>query len=329
MILPLLLSFSAYAGDLELGYTPNLGANEKPALIAVPPRPVDELYVNCEVGGKSYEWTKKALAAGAQQRFEWPRNPAITSADCYVRVRFKDGSVEELSIPITYEYAQALSVDLSRAKADVKAHTLTVKATGYVAEAEIVAYGVGKAELARKTVPIGAGPGEITIPWAGDASEVVLLTVTLRSGSSWAAFDFSPWYLEIPHEDILFDTNSDVITKDEEWKLERTLQQLAEVQEKYGDIVPVKLYVAGCTDTVGDSAANRELSRRRAKAIANWLRAHGYDKPIYYYGYGEGYLAVPTGDGVDEVRNRRAVYLVGSSPPPSGSGVPSADWSAL
>ena len=31
--------------------------------------------------------------------------------------------------------------------------------------------------------------------------------------------------------------------------------------------------------------------------IAEWLRDHGYDLPIYYYGFGERFLAVPTGDG--------------------------------
>ena len=91
----------------------------------------------------------------------------------------------------------------------------------------------------------------------------------------------------------------------------------------------MKLYIAGCTDTVGDASYNRDLSRRRAKSIAGWLRANGYDMPIYYYGFGEGLPAVRTGDGVDEPANRRALYLVGANPPPAGSGIPSVGWIEL
>ena len=111
--------------------------------------------------------------------------------------------------------------------------------------------------------------------------------------------------------------------------VKETLRQLQDVIDKYGDVVPVKLYIAGCTDTVGDPAHNRELSRKRARAIAVWLNGHGYDLPIYYHGFGESLLAIQTGDGVDMPANRRALYLVGAQPPPAGSGIPSVSWSSL
>jgi outer membrane protein OmpA-like peptidoglycan-associated protein len=178
-------------------------------------------------------------------------------------------------------------------------------------------------------VPIGAGPGEIEVPWTGDPGEVVLLDVSLRRGNAWAGFTYSPWFLDIPHEDLHFETDQAEILSSEVWKLQATLEQLGSVLEKYGSVVPVKLYIAGCTDTVGNPSHNLDLSRRRARAIATWLRANGYDRPIYYHGFGEGFLAVPTGDEVDEGANRRALYLVGANPPPAGSGVPAVSWTAL
>jgi outer membrane protein OmpA-like peptidoglycan-associated protein len=104
---------------------------------------------------------------------------------------------------------------------------------------------------------------------------------------------------------------------------------LQDVVEKYGSMVPVKLYIAGCTDTVGDAGSNAELSQRRARAIASWLRGHGYDKPIFTWGFGESLLAVQTGDNVDSAVNRRALYMVGANPPPAGSGVPAVGWRPL
>ncbi|MCB9763669.1 MAG: OmpA family protein [Alphaproteobacteria bacterium] len=328
-MIALALLASAFGSELDFGYTPNPGPGETPALFITPPRAVDELVVSCEAGGRTYDWTKRGVGAGQKQTFSWDRDTSVTEASCYVRVRFGDGMVEEVTLPISYSFGGALSVDLSKASADIAEHTLTVRVTGPVETAEIVAYGAGRAELERREVTLSAGPGELTLPWAGDPAEVVLLDITVRNSQAWAGFTFSPWFMDIPHDDVLFDTNSDVITPDEEWKLKRTLEELHDVLDKYGDIVPVKLYIAGCTDTVGDAGSNRALSQRRAKAIAAWLRAHGYDKPIYYYGFGEGLLAVPTGDGVDEVRNRRVLYMVGASPPPAGSGVPSVGWIAL
>ncbi len=315
------------SGDLDLGYTPSPGPGEKPALFVTPTRAVDELIVACESGGKRYDWNHKGVSGGTKLTFEMSR--AATDAECEIFVRFADGMVEEQVVPISWNFGSALSVDLSHASADLKEHTLTVKVTAPVTSATVVAYGARRSELDRQTFPLDAGPGDVTIPWVGDPSEVVLLDIKVENENAWAGFTFSPWFLEIPHDDVLFDTNSADIAADQEHKLEAVLQQLNEVIELYGDVVPVKLYIAGCTDTVGSPSSNKDLSRRRAKALAVWLRQHGYDRPIYYYGFGEAWLAVNTGDEVDSQANRRAVYMVGANPPPPSAGVPQVGWVAL
>jgi outer membrane protein OmpA-like peptidoglycan-associated protein len=324
-----LLTGAAQAQDLDFGYTPAPGPGEKPGLLVTPQRAVKTLEVSCEAGGQTYDFEKSGLSAGKLVRLEWKRDTSVTAAECFVRAIFPDGYVSEVSLPIEYTYGGALSVDLSRASADVKARTLTVRASERVEHAEIIAYGARKAILDQTTVEIGDGPGDITVPWVGDPADVVLLDVKLHSAAAWAGFTYSPWFLDIPHDDVLFESNSADIPAGEAHKLERTLRDLQEVIEKYGEIVPVKLYIAGCTDTVGDAAHNRDLSRRRARSIAKWLREHGYDKPIYFHGFGESLLAVSTGAGVDEQRNRRVLYMVGANPPPAGSGIPRVSWSGL
>ena len=95
---------------------------------------------------------------------------------------------------------------------------------------------------------------QIALPWTGRVSEVVLLDITLHSGEAFSGFTYSPWFLDIPRKDVVFATNSSTIDKGEYWKLEATLRDLNEVIEKYGSVVDVKLFIAGCTDRVGDSS---------------------------------------------------------------------------
>ena len=69
--------------------------------------------------------------------------------------------------------------------------------------------------------------------------------------------------------------------------------------------------VIGHTDTVGNDAANDLLSRQRADVVRNAFVARGLavDK-VVTIGRGKRELAVPTGDGVAEPRNRRVEILV-------------------
>ena len=329
LLLALCAARPALAQDIDLGYVQAPGPNEAPALFITPQKAVVSMEVTVTAGGQTYTFKKGALPAGKAVKLSWKRDTSVTEAVAAISVEFADGYVTEQSVEISYTYGGKLSVDLSHARADVKARTITVRVSAPVESAEIIAYGAKKAVIDKREVPLSGGPGEITLPWVGEASEVVLLDINVRGGPAWANFTYSPWFLDIPHEDVLFDTNSDVISTAQAYKLDATLRQLHEVIEKYGEVVPVKLYIAGCTDTAGDAAHNRDLSNRRARAIARWLKEHGYDKPIYFHGFGESLPAVSTGDGVDEVRNRRVLYMVGANPPPASAGVPAVSWTPL
>jgi len=322
-------SVDAHAGDMDFGYTQAPAAGEDPAFLITPQRAIQEIYLEIDAGNRQWTHTKTNLAAGQQVRFSWDRDTSVTDATIFIRAIYPDGFVEELQVPISYSYGGQLSVDLSNAQADLEAHTVSVSVTTEIERADVTAYGARRAVLDQRSIDLVGGPGTVTIPWVGDPEEVVLLDVTVHSSNAWASFTYSPWFLNIPHDDIQFASNSSDIPSDQEWKMTNTLQELQEVIEKYGDLVPVKVFIAGCTDTVGDAAHNRDLSRRRARSIASWLKSNGYDNPVYYHGFGESLLAVRTGDGVDESRNRRALYIVAANPPPAGSGIPQVSWTEL
>jgi len=70
----------------------------------------------------------------------------------------------------------------------------------------------------------------------------------------------------------------------------------------------VKLKVTGYTDTVGTVPYNLKLSVRRANSVDHQLVEDGIPADtITIEGKGKSDLLVPTGDGVREPKNRRAV----------------------
>ncbi len=189
---------------------------------------------------------------------------------------------------------------------------------------------------------IGA-TGEVVDEQAGDVSdpdqprfswtfggEVVKLVVEARDAYGFRSqLELSPWHYAIPHEDVVFASGSAEVTSTEAPKLEATWADTVAVMQKYGVIVDIQLYVAGYTDTVGATGSNQALSERRARAIAGWFRQRGVSGAIWYQGFGERALAVPTPDETDEVRNRRAVYLLAAQTPPVDAHLPAAAWKRL
>src|SRR4030095_3584711 len=99
-------------------------------------------------------------------------------------------------------------------------------------------------------------------------------------------------------------------------KIEEALNKDAAAGRMHAGIT---LYIAGHTDTVGSGAHNFKVSQDRARSIAGWFRKRGVKIPISYEGFGETTPVVKTADNIDEVRNRRADYVLSDGPPPLSS----------
>ncbi|MFO0574246.1 MAG: OmpA family protein [Polyangia bacterium] len=176
----------------------------------------------------------------------------------------------------------------------------------------------------------------LRIPWRGEgapSADAVVLRLAIKvydQRDNWASIDLYPWKVEVPHEDIRFDTASSEIPEGERAKLdeslskinavldrvERTLMRFAEKGILTGPPPRPQLFIAGHTDTVGGDADNLALSRNRARAIAAYFRQHGFRAPASFVGCGERQPRVRTADNVDEARNRRADYTLALQPPP-------------
>ncbi len=170
------------------------------------------------------------------------------------------------------------------------------------------------------------------------SDEVFMIKVTGEDDTGYSYTDTRvPWSIDIPHTEVNFDSGKAIIKPEEEPKVAEVFAILAHElagldkanQAVNGDLA-AQLYIVGYTDTVGNASDNQKLSEARAKAIAKYFYDKGAWCEIYYAGMGERGLAVETADSVDEVRNRRALYILGMQKPGGGGAIPSqGSWKKL
>lgn len=106
------------------------------------------------------------------------------------------------------------------------------------------------------------------------------------------------------HFVLYFETNSTDLTPESRDRLKAVLEAVR-------DRASVDISVIGHADTSGDAAHNLELSERRAQAVSELLAREGVaESSMEVTSHGENNPLIPTGDDVDEPRNRRVEVVV-------------------
>jgi hypothetical protein len=112
----------------------------------------------------------------------------------------------------------------------------------------------------------------------------------------------------LPAPEVVFvlhyDLGSEVLLPESKAKIPEILQAIQERRS-------TEISIVGHTDTMADSKFNYQLGLRRAEGIAEMLRVAGVDSAnIIVASHGDADLAVKTGRGVSEVRNRLVEVIV-------------------
>lgn len=281
--------------------------------------------------GKELKLGPRAFSEGQSYTFTFSQGEGEYSYEGVIRGTYPDGDEYEVPIDFTIFVGGNLDMQVPRDDIDLDGEILTMILTRPAGKAEIEIYGLeGMLAQQEYTLDGEAAGTPINLEWDALRGEVVKMVV--RGYDKWGFFvqeDITPWSLEIPHDDVHFETGKHDILDSEKPKLDNAFADIMEKVEQYGHIVDVKLFIGGYTDTVSDRGYNQTLSNNRAKSIARHFRANGFTQPIYYQGFGEDALAVETDDSVEEVRNRRAVYLLAAWPPRPGKNFPRGNWQKL
>jgi outer membrane protein OmpA-like peptidoglycan-associated protein len=225
-----------------------------------------------------------------------------------------------------------VKVTVDRSTVSLPGHTLVVALNQPAQMVHLKVIGESGAVLSDADIAFhGEAAGTpLSCSWTPSSGEAVARIEVIGHATTgyWAGVAITPWKAEVPHEEVNFETDSDVIRPSETPKLEASLKAIgAMTGKRSSDLGNVVLYIVGHTDTVGTAAHNFALSQRRARSIGGWFKQHGVRVPVAYEGFGEAALRVPTADEVDEPRNRRVDYVLAAESPPLPAA--SLGWHAL
>jgi outer membrane protein OmpA-like peptidoglycan-associated protein len=225
-----------------------------------------------------------------------------------------------------------LQVTIDLADVDLKAGELTLRMSRPAARVTLKALSLSGAVLAEAEERFEATPAgsPLVVRWAPPEEAVARIELYAYDVNDYfKGVAITPWSFEIPHEDVVFETDSAEIRPSEAGKLQASLALIQKQLPRARHLGTVTLFIVAHTDTVATAEYNQELSTRRAQSLARWFRGHGLKLPIAYAGMGERALKVQTPDNVDEPRNRRADYMLGLEPPRFKSSGASPSWSKL
>jgi outer membrane protein OmpA-like peptidoglycan-associated protein len=280
-------------------------------------------------GGRPVEIQAGSIPPGGKKELHFDAPIGMSRFEGALAVLFTDGTGGEMPLSFEVLVSEGLKVTVDEPKLDLARGRLVFVLNGAADKCEHEVIFDGKSAQRGWTRFAGEPAGTpLHIDWTpyGPDDRVLRIQLTChdREGFFSPTVELFPWSLDIPHEDVIFATGKAEWSAEEAPKLDAALAEIRKALARYGqaislDKMQVKLYVAGHTDTVGDTASNRTLSIARAKAIAGYFRGKGLRIPIYYVGFGEDRLVVQTPDQTDEAKNRRAEYLLGVKPPIDGS----------
>ena len=229
------------------------------------------------------------------------------------------GSKRISHLDFTSVVAAPLKISVDRARVDLDNHVLeiTLNHPGNRVVMKVMDETGAQLDLVRQDISSSNAGQPIRLGWHLRPGQKVA-RIEIRaydSNNFYSGIALIPWSIEIPHQEVNFDTNASSIRPSELPKLQDSLHKILSATRKYRALGRVSLFVVGHTDTVASVSHNLTLSRRRAQSIARWFRAHGMRNPIFATGLGECSLRVKTADNVSEERNRRADYILSIEPP--------------
>lgn len=321
-------------GAVEVVYLTRVSLGEQPRLRLRARHPIGKLEVRLlRNDGKSVSQSFSLLPEGTTVQVPLPAEPGTFRYTGTLIIR-NGGVTHENSMTFETVVAAPLEIHIDRTTVDLRARTLAVSSSRAPKAVAIALFSLEGTQIGQVQHDVQGKPARqpLTIGWPAPARDVDVARIDIKvtdMDGYFAGVSLFPWSVHIPHEEVGFATDSAAITPSERPKLDESLHRIGEALRRYKDLGPIKLFIAGHTDTQGAAVYNLKLSLQRARAIAGYFRQNGLKIPIHYEGFGEHAPLVATADDTDEARNRRVDYILAVEPPRLQATQFSAQWKVL
>ena len=313
----------AFADDVDLEVSSRVPLGTAPAVTLHVHIPLRSGTVDLKAPGASLKQTLGPVDAGHDLVFKLPHKTlGRLQWSGTLAVTFDDKSGGTLPLSFSSEIFGGIDVAFVSTRKDiVDDNRVAITMSGPCDRVDVEVTDTDGELLASTSKAFdGAAAGTtLTVDWLPrKTTPIACVEVTAHDTSGAFKSGIScPWQVDLPHEDVEFESGKSDVRTSEEPKLLAVLPDLTKqasgverVMKKTHGTKSVKLLVAGHTDTVGSSSSNRALSEARASSIARWFRKHGVTVAVYARGFGEDVLKVETPDETPEPRNRRAEYTL-------------------
>jgi hypothetical protein len=132
--------------------------------------------------------------------------------------------------------ASTLKVMVDKGKVDLKGHRLEVKMSRPAGKVKITVYDESNAKLADEEQDFSGRPGgtPLIVTW-NPSSDAAVAKIELRAydaQGNWVGVELAPWFVNIPHDDVNFRTDSSEIDAAEVPKVESAFGKIAEALAK-------------------------------------------------------------------------------------------------
>lgn len=150
----------------------------------------------------------------------------------------------------------------------------------------------------------------VPVGWMAGCQSVPLARWTQSQRTALRELGFTPdgdeWDLNLGTS-LLFDFDSDQLKPDQ-------VVRLSDIGRRLREIGVPSMRVEGHTDTVGEPSYNRELSYRRAYAVARVLQQAGWSsQQIVARGFGPRYPIADNSTAEGRAQNRRVTLIVSAA----------------
>jgi len=331
LLIVLLSASSVSAQDFEFRVNNRVQVGQgQPSLTLRSPAALTEV----EITFKRADGHTRTLRLGSWERGEVAeipieQPPGVFEYEVVLRALDIDEEPVEFELSFDVAYTEPLRIDVDTDEVELGQGRLPIRVNRPVEKVEVELFDANNRQLGTTHTSQHRGAhGDIELRFQVPQGDLAAVRVTVHDTEGfWESFILEPFWVEIPHQSVVFNSGEHSWQESELPKLTETLGRVQEAMRAHRDKgLMMQLYIAGYTDTVGDAASNQQLSERRARAIGRWFMAQGLDIAVFYQGFGEAVLAKATPDETAEEANRRAIYILGNGVPPTSSEIPHAQW---